>query len=419
MIKKLLLSILLIGLLAGYSDAQPDWQLTSLSVDANGAFALDETTAFVGVTFDTVLQMTENNGDTWQEIPLVANGYFGSGLQDFQFSFLDELEGWLVVTTFNSRAFTFKTMDGGHTWTHLSTPMNGNVGDIHFIDQNVGFATNGWIREVWKTTDGGFTWDSEMFATSSGAYPNDIQFIDVNNGWITGYQCVFRTTDGGQNWTEYSNWLALKGTHFFDAQNGIASTFDYGKLFTTNDAGQTWALSYEDTILPEMYDLTFTDNLTGYWAGGQECRYGTCHGEPFILKTTDGGNTWLTQTHDAAATNILFNDLTFTPSGNGWITSENGPLKMELSPDAVPEIAGSEFQINPSRGLLTIRIKNSNLMHGVRLLSVSGDVIAVVNQFSGSATVETSGLAAGIYLVQCWDVASRESYAAQKVVIVD
>lgn len=87
----------------------------------------------------------------------------------------------------------------------------------------------------------------------------DIYFLDVNTGFVCGYQGsgtthtrIFKTTNGGATWTQ---------------------------VFTVTDnnsIGQSHSL----------HEFQFTSPSTGFCVGGRNGLY------PFICKTTNGGNSW-------------------------------------------------------------------------------------------------------------------------------
>jgi hypothetical protein len=69
------------------------------------------------------------------------------------------------------------------------------------LNMNTGYLCGYTV--VRKTINGGDNWDSVQTPYSTSTYFS-LDFIDANNGIITGYGGqVTRTTDGGHNWTVY------------------------------------------------------------------------------------------------------------------------------------------------------------------------------------------------------------------------
>lgn len=74
---------------------------------------------------------------------------------------------------------------------------------------------NGWIvgdtGTVLLTTNGGISWRS--INTGTQADLTSVFFINAQQGWIAGTECVLRTTDGGLNWSKttfnFLEWFSL------------------------------------------------------------------------------------------------------------------------------------------------------------------------------------------------------------------
>ena len=97
---------------------------------------------------------------------------------------------------------------------------------------------------------------------------------------------LIRSTDGGEQWEEISipNVSTISSIHFFDTTNGwmVASSSDFGVkdyLLKTTDGGDTWTTMSNSAEYSTMDWLTDQIGHVGTWAGT-------------ILKTEDGGETW-------------------------------------------------------------------------------------------------------------------------------
>jgi photosystem II stability/assembly factor-like uncharacterized protein len=85
-----------------------------------------------------------------------------------------------------------------------------------------------------------------------------------------------------------------KDVYFRNSQTGIVVTGD-GKIFQTQDGGNTWAVRYANPSVEQpLNQVLFTDANVGYAVGGTyQCSGMGC--VPLggrIVKTTDGGATW-------------------------------------------------------------------------------------------------------------------------------
>ncbi|HET8645395.1 MAG TPA: YCF48-related protein, partial [Vicinamibacteria bacterium] len=122
----------------------------------------------------------------------------------------------------------------------------------------------------------------------------DVDFLDTARGWAVGRHEFFgggvgrivRSTDGGRTWqVQYSvEGAYMDGLHVIDAQNVIAmGQIPLGPRFLlrTSDGGQTWT-----NVAPSQavaMDADFVDGNTGWVVGGR------------IYKSTNGGQTWTEQ----------------------------------------------------------------------------------------------------------------------------
>ncbi|MFC0777548.1 YCF48-related protein [Flavobacterium sp. HJSW_4] len=128
-----------------------------------------------------------------------------------------------------------KSVDGGKTWEERSKH---SFIDMKFLNENVAYAHNTYDKKVYKTTDGGYNW-SVVFTGEE--YVQSIDFVDDNNGYIVGSNAlIYKTENGGLNWQKltlpYEYYEKVK---FFN--KNIGYVFDEeGQLFKTENGGKTW-----------------------------------------------------------------------------------------------------------------------------------------------------------------------------------
>lgn len=140
----------------------------------------------------------------------------------------------------------------------------------------------------------------------------DIDFVDDHNGWAVGDSgTILHTVNGGDTWhQQVFPFTQLPGyedredqlfaVEFIDSTNGfIAST---NSIFKTDDCGNTWNIKY--TKSPDngrFYDIEFLNSKIGFAVGGS-----FFDGISLLLKTIDGGDTWIdiTPANCIALTNI-------------------------------------------------------------------------------------------------------------------
>jgi len=126
----------------------------------------------------------------------------------------------------------YRSTDGGATWTHKGLDDTRHIGEIvvHPLDPDIAYVAalgNLWApseaRGVYKTTDGGANWSHVLFIdTLTGAVEMVMDPSDPNVLYVATYQRlrrtwgfngggpgsgIYKTTDGGDSWTELTNGL--------------------------------------------------------------------------------------------------------------------------------------------------------------------------------------------------------------------
>lgn len=245
---------------------------------------------------------TIDGGRAWTpvEISGIEGGDFRSIL------FLDSRVGWAVTGGLSSNANSlFYTENGGASWikTELVSLDSRSIGQL-LVDNSlfgpvdIVFSTRllGWIigQSVFKTTDGGLNWSLDP---SMGKDLSSMYFYDANTGWALSVSgAVSRTVDSGLNWAEIGqlpNFVGNKyavSMHFLDQNNGWVSASDPDPnsrsflIFRTTDGGANWELlselaNIQSSVFSSIY---FRDSMNGLVSTNSN-----------VFQTTDGGASWL------------------------------------------------------------------------------------------------------------------------------
>jgi photosystem II stability/assembly factor-like uncharacterized protein len=261
------------GTLLKTIDGGNQWVLQDAGTDnsLNSVYFLNADTGYISGNDGLILKTTDA-GLSWQ----LLNTGTTSSL--FAIRFIDAFRGFVSVSDFKLG----KTVDGGSGWTYFTTPASGR---ISIIDTNTLFQV-GWDMSIFKTNDGGVSWDINVWHPFYGSL-NDVCFtspatgIVVGGSWAQGYSysVINSTHDGGATWHGWNqiNSAWLNAACFADSSHAYAVGPD-GIIFYSSDAGIQWNKQVSVTSF-DLLSVNFPSLETGYAVG----EAGT------IIKTANGG----------------------------------------------------------------------------------------------------------------------------------
>ncbi|MFZ4678608.1 MAG: T9SS type A sorting domain-containing protein [Flavobacterium sp.] len=236
-----------------------------------------------------------------------AMAYDGSGLganvQEF------------TLTTNGGTSWTSGTINVGNSVWELNNicPVSATTAWVSAINNISGDANNG-VGYIYKTSDSGATWTQQCascFQTAGSSFLNGVYFFNANVGIAYGDPIgsglgefeIYRTTDGGANWTMLSAAALpnpLSGEYGWNTvPTGVGNTLWFttnkGRLYRTTDAGVTWTVAQAPltdfgAALPgNSGRVIFSDTNNGYLLKTS----GTVATPVYTYyTTTNGGSTW-------------------------------------------------------------------------------------------------------------------------------
>ena len=126
----------------------------------------------------------------------------------------------------------------------------------------------------------------------------------------------------------------VTGISFVDLNNGTA-VGDYGTILRTTNGGTTWTSQTSGTTA-DLYGVSFSDANNGTAVG----MFGT------TLRTTDGGTIWTLQT----ATSYNLESVSFTDANNGTAVGEAGTILRTTNGGAT--FVGDENNLSLPKGFV-------------------------------------------------------------------
>lgn len=244
-------------------------------------------------------------------------------------------DGLLLAAT--TDRYQVASSDGGRTWRVFRIDYL-PVSSSFFLDANAGWAMV-WDRGIYRTDDGGKRWEFLTGSLKRGG----MFFLNKNIGWLSGEDGLFSTRDGGSTWESMvsygSSFVPVTNYHFVTATQGwvggglyaywpdrppgqgIPPVMPAYSLYKTTDSGATFR---EVRAIPEWghwedrpTSLTFVDSQMG-WVVSEK---------GLIIRTDDGGNTWLRQTSGCAG---RLDKVQFVDKDHGWIHIRQGLQNQSL-----------------------------------------------------------------------------------------
>lgn len=281
------------------------------------------------------LMHTNDGGNTWQR---QAEGEIVPWEPIFGVLFLNRLKGWAV----GGLTWGIHTIDGGQTWERDSSLAE--VQKLIYTDSLHLWGISEWQEHVWRSSDGGENWDfTDIVDTTVQVHVIDIFALNNSELFVATNLGVYKSNNGGQNWFFHSPKIILS-FYYLNTQEawGTGSSFR-AELLHSLDGGQTWndLVTVNNPRGFELYRaVDFVDSQTG-WIIGDAFVQGSGN---FILKTIDGGQSWVEQQSNA---NPQLRNLCFIDAEYGWIVGKGGIIRHTFNGGEswVPQTSGTNFSL--------------------------------------------------------------------------
>jgi photosystem II stability/assembly factor-like uncharacterized protein len=184
----------------------------------------------------------------------------------------------------------YRTVDGGGTWTPLTTNLPDSlIGPIAISPSDPAIVIAAEADRLFRSTDGGSNWDpvgaqeisASVIAVAFDPRDSSIAYLGTAGGG------AFKSSDGGATWSPSNDGLASPYVSSLQVSQGAVYAGSDEHVFRSTDHGQTW-VALPSTALFSRISVTAIA-LDG--VSPATIYLGTTRG---ALKTVDGGSTWAT-----------------------------------------------------------------------------------------------------------------------------
>jgi PKD repeat protein/photosystem II stability/assembly factor-like uncharacterized protein len=194
-----------------------------------------------------------------------------------------------------------RTIDGGLTWDVPVLPEGiDTYGPVFAISNTTAWflGSQGANLGVFKTTNGGQNWTKQTSAYNETSFPDVIYFWNANEGFTLGdmdnlgYIEIYTTSNGGQNWTRVSQdkiaagmQASINDEDYMSVRGDTAwVSGTTGYVYRSTDKGHTWN-SFKIADVEVYGTIEFFDGKNGVFSPGKT-------GTKDLYLTQDGGVTW-------------------------------------------------------------------------------------------------------------------------------
>ncbi len=197
-------------------------------------------------------------------------------------------------------------------WDYVETLPNSassRYDDMTWLDPDRGWVVN-LAGEIWHTDDAAQTWtrqaeepNARFRSVACRDYPSTATGKEVcwagtvvSSGAGNTSGMLWETRDGGEHWIDITH--RISGT----VPYGICGIFSIGDkawavgayygeptIVRSDNGGQTWVGTPVGGLAENLVDVYFKNDMEGYVTGGTE---GLGSGTAVVLRTLDGGETW-------------------------------------------------------------------------------------------------------------------------------
>ncbi|MFN0189371.1 MAG: YCF48-related protein [Bacteroidia bacterium] len=354
---------------------------------------------------DSLLLKTTDGGLTWNPLNLSGIPNFGFNADILNIQFLTDSIGYMTVGPYSN---SYKTVDGGLNWTvSFFWGINCYNQGLFFFDQNNGFIGGAGCFQgelISKLTNGVWSAATMNSSTWSSNLIVDIDFYNTQLGLAASSSgLIYRTTDGGFTWDSIpshpnmnpiTSVLMINDTLAYASYKALNTGFG---LYITTDGGLSWAEDFNSATFfyPDFLALHQSGNgeifSGGYSPGSQT---------GLIFRSPGDIVTW---NYDALAQKIndisSYNDsIVFAVGDSGAIYVNKILIAQSVFENPSPSLTIDVFP-NPAQQFIQLSLPEGFETKGalVSIYAISGQLIT---RSTYSSVVDISTFSTGKYFLE-------------------
>jgi len=226
-----------------------------------------------------------------------------------------DIKKFLLVLILNFSFLTVNCFSQQYGWVDISSNLPTSIGtaslsDMNWLNENEGWICSSALGEIYHTTDGGQTFETQ----TTQFYTNAIYMLNSFIGYAGGQQGrVYKTTDGGTNWFVHGSiGNTLLDIDFPPNSESGYCCGDAGKIYKITSSGVS---SMSSGISSNLRSISFSSAENGW----------TCSGG-YILHFD--GNSWYEQDSPVGSS---YNSIDMVNDSIGWVVGASGLIVKTLT----------------------------------------------------------------------------------------
>jgi photosystem II stability/assembly factor-like uncharacterized protein len=199
---------------------------------------------------------------------------------------------------------------GAVSWTETVIDADQSFRGLDAVDRRTAWVTGGTATEggpgrVFRTTDGGRTWEDVSPPGTEGLLFRDVEARGADRAVILAIGSgdasrIYRTTDGGATWD--AAFVNDDPAAFYDCmafypggRRGLAMSDPVDgkfRILATHDSGRSWTVLPDDGMPEAPTEFGFAASGDCLVTAGHAAYFGSGGGAARVFRSDDGGLTW-------------------------------------------------------------------------------------------------------------------------------